>query len=117
MTRDIETLHRRALALVELASEWGYIVTIETKPDLPLAMGNSHMHIEVRPARVLDSVTLCMIDDHNQALEDAQRAEAEEDDEDWSCSRRGGPMHRTANHLHNQCGDCGFTERVEREAP
>ena len=117
MTRDIETLHRRALALVELASEWGYIVTIETKPDLPLAMGNSHMHIEVRPARVLDSVTLCMIDDHNQALEDAQMAEADEDDEEWTCSSCGGPMYRQPHWNYGQCDDCGRREDLEREAP
>ena len=116
MTRDIEVIRRRALALIELASEWGIIVTIKTKSDKPLAMGNTYMHLDVREARELDPVTLAMIEDHNQALEDAQRAE-EDDEEDWSCSRCGGPMHRTANHLHNQCGDCGFTERVEREAP
>ena len=114
--KDIEVIRRRALALIELASEWGIIVTIETKSHKPLAMGNTYMELHVREARELDPVTLAMIEDHNQALDDAQRAE-EDDEEDWSCSRCGGPMHRTANHLHNQCGDCGFTERVEREAP
>lgn len=117
MTRDIEVIRRRALALIELASEWGIIVTIETKSDKPLAMGNTYMELHVREARQLDPVTLAMIEDHNQALEDAQQAEDDEDDEDWSCGRCGGPMHRTENGLHNQCGDCGRTERVEREAP
>lgn len=114
MTHDLEILRRRAFALVELANEWGYVVTIETKPEQPLAMGNHYMAVDVRKARELDPVTIAMIEDEAQALADL---EAEDDEEDWSCSQCGGPMHRTENGMHNQCGDCGRTERVEREAP
>lgn len=113
MTKDIEAVRRRTFELIEFAQSRGCVVTIETKPELPLAMGNYYMSVHVREARQLDPVTIAMIEDEAEALAELE----DEDDEDWSCSRCGGPMHRTANHLHNQCGDCGFTERVEREAP
>lgn len=115
MTRDLEVIRRRALALIKLASEWGIIVTIETKSDKPLAMGNTYMHLDVREARELDPVTLAMIEDHNQALEDAQKAEA--DDEEWTCSACGGPMYRQPHWHYGQCDDCGRREKLEPMEP
>lgn len=85
-TPDIEIIRRRARALVELAQEWGYVLTIETKPEQPLAMGNHFMAVDVRPARELDPVTLAMIEDHEQALRDAE----DDDDEDDICSACNG---------------------------
>lgn len=105
---------KKAYELVALAESSNVVVTIDTVPEQPLAMGNYTMVVNVRPARQLDPVTIAMIEDQAQALADL---DDENDDEDWSCSQCGGPMHRTPNGMHNQCGDCGRMERVEREAP
>lgn len=111
-TPDIDIIRRRALALVGLAREWGYVVTIETKPEQPLAMGNHFMAVDVRPARELDHVTLAMIEDHEQALR-----EAEADDEEWTCSACGGPMYRQPHWHYGQCDDCGRREDLEPMEP
>lgn len=47
--RDV--IFRRAVALVELARECGLVLTIETTPREPLAMGHYDMVVGVRPAR------------------------------------------------------------------
>ena len=31
----------------------------------------------------------------------------EDEEHEWSCDYCGGPMHRTENGQHGQCGDCG----------
>lgn len=41
----------RALELIDLAKRSGVVLTIELKPNLPLAMGNYEMVVDVRPAR------------------------------------------------------------------
>lgn len=112
MTQDIDIIRRRANAVVELAQEFGYVITIETKPELPLAMGNSSMVVDVRPARVLDSVTLSMIAD----IEDERQA-AEEGFEEWTCSSCGGPMYRQPHWSYGQCDDCGRREDLEPMEP
>lgn len=48
-----EVILRRATALVELARECGFVLTIETQPREPLAMGYYDMVVGVRPARRL----------------------------------------------------------------
>ena len=114
MKDNLRNIHRQALELVNQAHELGYVITIDTVPEQPLAMGNHTMVVNVRPARQLDPVTIAMIEDEAQALADQDH---NDEDEDWSCSHCGGPMHRTQIGYHNQCGDCGRMERVEREAP
>ncbi len=112
MTRDIEVIRRRALALIELASEWGIIVTIENKSDKPLAMGNTYMHLDVREARELDPVTIAMIDDHYREL-----AKLDDDEDEWTCSSCGGPMYRQPQWNYGQCDDCGRREKLEPMEP
>lgn len=46
-----EVILRRATALVELARECGLVLTIDTRPRVPLAMGHYDMVVGVRPAR------------------------------------------------------------------
>ena len=48
MNTNQEVIARRALALVELASQMGYVLTIETEALKPLAMGNYDLIITVR---------------------------------------------------------------------
>lgn len=43
-----ELIARRALALAELAFSEGFVLTIETKPLKPLALGNYDLEISVR---------------------------------------------------------------------
>ena len=110
MTPDIEIIRRRAFSLVELCKEWGYVVTIETRPQQPLAMGNSYMAVNVRPARELDSATLELIAEHEAVAEpDA--------DEEWTCSSCGGPMYRQPHWSYGECNDCGRREDLEVDAP
>lgn len=40
-----------ARELIDFAEEHGYVLTITTEPLQPLAMGNSYMDFDVRPAR------------------------------------------------------------------
>jgi hypothetical protein len=43
-----ELIARRAQALIELAYSEGFVLTIETKPLKPLALGNYNLEINVR---------------------------------------------------------------------
>lgn len=51
MTTQTDIILTRATALVELAREFGLVLTIETKPRQPLQMGYYDMVVGVRPAR------------------------------------------------------------------
>lgn len=53
MNTGTEIVLHRAAALVEFARECGVVLTIETQPRQPLAMGHYDMVVGVRPARVL----------------------------------------------------------------
>ena len=53
MSIESEIILGRASALVELAREFGMVLTIETKPRQPLAMGHYDMVVGLRPVRVL----------------------------------------------------------------
>lgn len=44
-------IYAKALELVNQAKREGVVLTIETQPKQPLAMGNHRMHVSVRPAR------------------------------------------------------------------
>ena len=44
-------IYAKALELVQQAKREGVVLTIETRPKTPLAMGNHCMHVTVRPAR------------------------------------------------------------------
>ena len=55
MSEETQVILNRASALVELARDLGIVLTIETKPRQPLAMGHYDMVIAVRPARVMAS--------------------------------------------------------------
>lgn len=48
-----EVVLNRAVALVQFARECGMVLTIETQPCRPLAMGHFDMVVGVRPARQL----------------------------------------------------------------
>lgn len=48
-----EVVLNRAVALVQFARECGMVLTIETQPCQPLAMGHFDMVVGVRPARQL----------------------------------------------------------------
>lgn len=50
---DLDRIQRAAVALVEAAKLSDVILTIETKPLQPLAMGHHEMIIDVRAARQL----------------------------------------------------------------
>ena len=110
MTPDIDIIRRRAHTLVELAQEWGYVVTLETKPEQPLAMGNHFMAVDVRPARELDQATIDIIEARTRAL-------AELDEDEWTCSLCGGPMYRQPHWHYGQCDDCGRREDLEPMEP
>jgi hypothetical protein len=52
MSDDLkEVIEQRAQRLVEMARQAGYVITIETKPLEPFAMGHYEMQVEVRKAR------------------------------------------------------------------
>ena len=86
MKDNLRNIHRQALELVNQARELGYVITIDTVPEQPLAMGNHTMLVNVRPARQLDPVTIAMIEDEAQALADLN----DEDDEDEICPACNG---------------------------
>jgi hypothetical protein len=44
-------IYAKALALIQEAKREGVVLTIETRPETPLAMGNHCMHASVRIAR------------------------------------------------------------------
>lgn len=44
-------IYAKALELVNEAKREGVVLTIETQPKQPLAMGNYRMHVSVRVAR------------------------------------------------------------------
>jgi hypothetical protein len=46
----IKGLKQRAQALTDLAFEYGFVLTINTAPTQPLAMGNYDMQCELRVA-------------------------------------------------------------------
>ena len=50
MTEE-EKLRQALRELLVLAMEHGYVITVENKPRTPLAMGNSYIDFDVRPAR------------------------------------------------------------------
>lgn len=47
----LTTLHGKAWELIAEAEEAGVVISIESVPGLPLAMGNHWMNAKVRPAR------------------------------------------------------------------
>lgn len=49
----IKELQRRARELSLLASEYGLVLTIETVPRYPLAMGNYFIQCEIRAGRAI----------------------------------------------------------------
>lgn len=51
MTRIMDIIHERAHELLEFALQEGVVLTIETKPTEPLAMGKYNMVVETRLAR------------------------------------------------------------------
>jgi len=51
MTQIMELIHRRAEELIQLAMSEGVVLTIETKPVEPLAMGNYNLVVETRLSR------------------------------------------------------------------
>lgn len=58
MSTGTEIIMTRATALVEFARECGVVLTIETQPRQPLAMGHYDMVICARPARQLAQPTV-----------------------------------------------------------
>lgn len=48
---NLDAIRARAESLVKLAKECDVVLTINTTPKQPLAMGNYDMTVEVRPAR------------------------------------------------------------------
>jgi hypothetical protein len=36
-----------------------------------------------------------------------ERSDEDDEEHEWSCDYCGGPMHRTEDGRHGQCGDCG----------
>lgn len=48
---NLDAIQARAEKLVALATECGVVLTINTQPKAPLAMGNYEMVVDVRPAR------------------------------------------------------------------
>ena len=50
MNSNLENLKWKAQQLVDLAKQVGAVITIETVPNKPLAMGNHEMRVDVRPA-------------------------------------------------------------------
>lgn len=53
MNTNLENIKWKAEQLVALAKQVGVVLTIETVPSNPLAMGNFEMRVEARPARQL----------------------------------------------------------------
>lgn len=47
---NIENIKWKAEQLIALAKQVGVVLTIETVPSKPLAMGNFEMWVDVRPA-------------------------------------------------------------------
>lgn len=58
MEEKIDFIKKAAAALVGQAREYGLVLTIEIVPDKPLAVGNYHEVVSVRPARVLAPETV-----------------------------------------------------------
>lgn len=58
MNTGTEIVLHRAAALVEFARECGVVLTIETQPRQPLAMGHYDMVVGMRPARQLAQPTV-----------------------------------------------------------
>jgi hypothetical protein len=50
LEQAIKGLKQRAQALTDLAFEYGFVLTINTVPNQPLAMGNYDMQCELRIA-------------------------------------------------------------------
>ena len=50
-----EVVLNRAATLVQFARECGVVLTIDTQPRVPLAMGHYDMVVGVRPARQMDT--------------------------------------------------------------
>lgn len=48
---DQEAIEKLLREVLETAMEHGYVITVENKPRMPLAMGNHYMALQVRPAR------------------------------------------------------------------
>lgn len=53
MKTNLSAIQTKAAQLVKEAAQCGAVVTIETRPTLPLAMGRYEMVVDVRPAREL----------------------------------------------------------------
>lgn len=53
MNTNLENIKWKAEQLVALAKQVGVVLTIETVPSNPLAMGNFEMRVEARPDRQL----------------------------------------------------------------
>lgn len=51
LMEDQEAIKHLLRKLIVMAMEQGYVITVENKPRTPLAMGNSYMDYDVRPAR------------------------------------------------------------------
>lgn len=51
MKTNLDAIQIKAAQLVKDAAQCGVVVTIETRPRLPLAMGHHEMVVDVRPAR------------------------------------------------------------------
>ena len=49
----MKLIHQQALDLVERARFYGVVITVETEPRLPLAMGNYRMVVHTRASREL----------------------------------------------------------------
>lgn len=58
MEEKIDLIKKSAAALVAQARECGLVLTVEIVPDKPLAMGNYHEVVSVRPARALAPETV-----------------------------------------------------------
>lgn len=52
---NLEAIKWKAEQLVALAKQVNVVLTIETVPQQPLAMGNFEMHVDVRPAREMST--------------------------------------------------------------
>lgn len=50
-TLDQQLIEVQAKHLVLIAQKWGLVLTIETQPRQPLAMGHYEIVVDVRPAR------------------------------------------------------------------
>ena len=52
---NLEAIKWKAEQLVALAKQVNVVLTIETVPQQPLAMGNFEMKVDVRPAREIST--------------------------------------------------------------